>query len=184
MDQSTKTALLVMDVEPGIVAKVADKDEYVDQVYAAVEKAREKHVPIFFIVVGFRPGFPEISDRNKGFKTAKEEASSAMIEPSPVIAPNTNELTITKRRVSAFSGSDLEVILRAHNITNIVLCGIATSGVVLSTTREAADKDYAITILSDLCRDRDEEVHRVLLEKVFPKQADVMTSQEWLASLS
>jgi nicotinamidase-related amidase len=75
------------------------------------------------------------------------------------------------------------MLLNAKEITNLVLCGIATSGVVLSTTRVAADKDYAITILSDCCADRDEEANRVLLEKVFPNQADVMTSDEWQKTL-
>ncbi len=81
--------------------------------------------------------------------------------------------------MSAFTGSDLEVILRAQQIQHIVLAGIATSGVVLSTLREAADKDYMITVLSDCCADRDEEVHRVLTTKMFPRQAEVMTAEEW-----
>jgi nicotinamidase-related amidase len=64
-------------------------------------------------------------------------------------------------------------------ITHILLTGIATSGVVLSTLREAADKDYAITVLSDCCADRDDEVHRVLMTKVFIRQAEVMKAEEW-----
>ena len=84
-----------------------------------------------------------------------------------------------KRRVSAFSGSDLEVVLRSLGVSHLVLTGIATSGVVLSTTREAADKDYRITVLADCCADRDEEVHRVLTTKVFPRQADVRSVEEW-----
>jgi len=71
------------------------------------------------------------------------------------------------------------VLLCANGIRHLVLCGIATSGVVLSTLREAADKDYQVTVLSDLCADMDSEVHRVLLEKVFPRQAAVVTTAEW-----
>ncbi len=63
-----------------------------------------------------------------------------------------------------------------------MLAGIATSGVVLSTLREAADKDYQLTVLSDLCADFDAQVHSVLLEKVFPRQADVMTADQWLGT--
>ena len=90
---------------------------------------------------------------------------------------------VTKRRVSAFAGSDLEVILRAHRIEHLVLTGFATSGVVLSTLREAADKDYRLSVLSDGCADLDEEVHNVLLNKIFPRQAEVMTAQQWAAGL-
>jgi nicotinamidase-related amidase len=70
-------------------------------------------------------------------------------------------------------------VLRAFNIQHMVLMGFATSGVVLSTTREASDMDYRLTILSDCCGDGDEEVHNVLMSKVFPRQADVLTVDEW-----
>ena len=85
--------------------------------------------------------------------------------------------------MSAFTGSDLEVVLRSGRIEHLVLTGFATGGVVLSTLREAADKDFRLTVLSDGCADRDEEVHTVLLTKVFPRQADVMTVAEWEKAL-
>ena len=99
------------------------------------------------------------------------------------VAPLEGEITVFKRRVSAFTGSDLEVVLRAGGIHHIVLTGIATSGVVLSTLREAADKDYKITVLEDACGDADEEVHRVLTKKVFQRQAEVISVTEWEKSL-
>ena len=64
-----------------------------------------------------------------------------------------------------------------------MLAGISTSGVVLSTLRQAADLDYRITVLADACADPDPEVHRVLTEKVFPRQALVTTTDEWIATL-
>lgn len=182
--QQGKSALLIMDVQPNIVSRFGNQDAFVEKANRAANTAREKGLPILFIVVGFRPGFPEISDHNKSFSNAKREKPVGMVEPSPVIAPTEKDIVITKRRVSAFTGSDLEVVLRGQGITDLVLCGIATSGVVLSTTREAADKDFGITILSDLCMDQDEEVHRVLIEKVFPRQATVTTTDAWLDSLS
>ena len=97
----------------------------------------------------------------------------------PALAPADEEVVVVKRRVSAFTGSDLEVILRAYGIQHLVLAGLSTSGVVLSTLREAADKDYRVTVLSDCCADRDEEVHRVLTTKVFLMQADVVGVEEW-----
>jgi nicotinamidase-related amidase len=90
---------------------------------------------------------------------------------------------VTKLRVSAFAGSDLEVVLRSGGIDSLVLAGIATSGVVLSTLRQAADLDYELTVLADGCLDGDPEVHRVLTEKVFPRQADVVSIADWVASL-
>lgn len=92
-------------------------------------------------------------------------------------------MVVTKRRVSAFAGSDLDVVLRAYGAGNLVLAGVATSGVVLSTLRQAADLDFRVTVLSDGCLDRDQEVHRVLTERVFPVQATVTTVSEWKESL-
>ena len=88
---------------------------------------------------------------------------------------------VTTRRVSAFAGSDLDVLLRGLGAGTLVLAGIATSGVVLSTLRQAADLDYRLVVLADACLDADPEVHRVLIEKVFPRQADVPTVDEWAA---
>ena len=91
------------------------------------------------------------------------------------LAPQPGDVTVVKRRVSAFAGSDLQVVLRSRRIGTLVLCGIATSGVVLSTLREAADRDYRLVVISDGCLDADPEVHQVLTEKLFPRQADVLT---------
>ncbi|WP_302847300.1 cysteine hydrolase family protein [Arthrobacter sp. ok362] len=85
----------------------------------------------------------------------------------------------SQRRVSAFTGSDLEVLLRSAAAEHIVLAGITTSGVVVSTVRQAADMDYRITVLEDACADPDTEVHRVLMDEVFPRQAVVTSTVAW-----
>jgi len=75
------------------------------------------------------------------------------------------------------------VVLRSLRARTLVLAGIATSGVVLSTLRQAADLDYRLVVLSDGCADADPQVHQVLTEKVFPRQAEVTTVAGWTASL-
>lgn len=101
----------------------------------------------------------------------------------PGLGVQENDIIINKKRVSAFCGNELEIILRAQNITKLVLTGVSTSGVVLSTLREAADKDFNLTVLSDGCTDGDEETHHFLISKIYPKQADVMTVNEWMISV-
>lgn len=177
-----KTALLVMDVQPGILERLPDPKIYQQELTKTIDIARLASVPVIFVVVGFRPGFPEVGPNNKSF-SAIASGNFKMIEPAPAIKPETDEPVVIKRRISAFSGSDLEVILRAKNIDHLVLTGIATSGVVLSTLRQAADMDYKLTVIEDLCADFDEQVHKVLVEKVFPRQADVVTSAKWQADL-
>jgi nicotinamidase-related amidase len=177
------TALLVMDMQATVLVSLADPTTLLSNVAGAIANARNKNIPVIYVVGGFRAGAPEISQNNKIFGGSKERYSAVtpdeMIKVHPDLAPSTNEVTVVKRRISAFTGSDLEVILKAQGIQHIVLTGFATSGVVLSTLREAADKDYRITVLADCCEDRDEEIHRVLTTKVFIRQADVITLGEW-----
>lgn len=180
-------ALLVMDVQEGIVSRFVQTDDFLPRINTAIVAARSAAIPIIYVRVAFRQGLPEISMRNKSFSAIKQQGSlqTAMtaLEIHPAIASQPTDIVVTKRRVSAFSGSDLEVVLRAQGISHLALCGIATSGVVLSTLREAADKDYQLTALSDCCIDSDEEVQRVLLTKVFPRQADVVPVATWSANL-
>jgi len=183
------TALLVMDVQAGIVDWFANSGDLLKHIGMAINAARSAHVPVIYAVVTFRKNYPEISSNNRSFSALKQRPSPSQETTAttlihPAIAPQDSDIVITKRRVSAFTGSDLEVILRAQGITHLVLSGIATSGVVLSTLREAADRDYALTVLSDCCADGDEEVQRVLTTKVFPRQADVITAEEWITRLT
>jgi len=142
-----------------------------------------------WVRVGFRPGYPEVAPSNSTFSAITSRAGDAYTEDHPstqvhaALAPLDTEPVVVKRRVSAFSGSDLDVLLRGASADSLVLAGIATSGVVLSTVRQAADLDFRLTVLADACADRDPEVHRVLTEKVFPRQALVTTTDEWIASL-
>jgi nicotinamidase-related amidase len=152
-----------------------------------VSAARRAGIPVIFVRVAFRNGYPEVNAKNKTFSTAAEHGGMIISEASTQIhssvAPLLDEPVVTKLRVSAFAGSDLGVILRSRGIDTLILTGIATSGVVLSTLREAADKDYRLIVLSDACLDADPEVHRVLVEKLFPRQADVLTVSEWTNTL-
>jgi nicotinamidase-related amidase len=173
-----------MDVQRVVVARYPDP-AYLPRLREAIDGARENGVPVIYVVVGFRPGYPEISARNKIFGrlpgTMALAGGDEATQVHPDVAPEPSDVVVTKRRVSAFAGSDLDMVLRAGDIDHLVLTGIATSGVVLSTLRQAADLDFGLTVLADACLDADPEVHRVLTEKVFPHQADVTTVADWAA---
>ena len=182
-------ALLVMDMQVGIVDRLGDRaDDILANVGAALSAAREHGLAVVFVRVAFRDGAPEISSNNKAFSSAPLSQSLGETNPAtqihPALAPRDGEVLVTKRRVSAFAGSDLDVVLRSLGVGSLVLTGLATSGVVLSTTRQAADLDFRLTILRDACADADDEVHRVLTEKVFPRQATVVTTAEWVAAFN
>ena len=73
------------------------------------------------------------------------------------------------------------LILRSQGIENLVFFGVSTSGIVLSTIRRAFDLDFKCIILKDACFDGDEEVHRVLTEKIFVRQATVLSVDAFIA---
>lgn len=182
-NKNNGTALLVMDMQPFILKNLPDPSAVLDQVASAIRRARAASVPVIYVGLVFREGMPEISDSNKSFNAARDRFSKFtpgdFLQIHPDVKPMATEPIAFKKRISGFTGSDLEILLRSGKITHIVLTGVATSGVVLSTLREAADKDFRITVLSDACADADEEVHRVLTTKVFPRQAEVTTVAEW-----
>jgi nicotinamidase-related amidase len=142
---------------------------------------------VIYIVVQFRDGYPEVSSRNKSFSALRQSgrllASGSQAPIHPQVAPLPNDVVLTKVRVGAFSTTPLETILRAHEATSLILCGIATSGVVLSTVRAAADADYDLVVVEDCCADSDDEVHRVLTQKIFPRQARVVPAGAVIADL-
>jgi nicotinamidase-related amidase len=176
-------ALLLMDLQPGVLDRFAAGADHLDRVVAVQQRAEEAGLLVVLVRVGFAPGHPEVSARNRGFAALKRSGAMVLDTPSaqphPRLLRGNGEVVVTKKRISAFAGSDLELVLRAHDVTRLALAGVATSGVVLSTVREAADRDYQLSVLEDLCLDGDEEVHRVLMDKVFPRQADVLAAADW-----
>lgn len=166
-----------------ILQNLPNPNPVVEKAGEAIAKARNNNIPVLYVTLALRSGFPEVHPNNKGFQAFKQRMAQTPMDTftqiHPALAPKENEMQIHKKRVSAFTGSELEVVLRTLGITQLVLSGVSTSGVVLSTLREAADKDYAVTVLADACTDGDEEVHRVLTAKVFPRQATVVSVAEW-----
>jgi nicotinamidase-related amidase len=180
-----RTAVLTLDCQKGIVELVPGSDRIVPAGARVLAGARAAGVPVIHVGLGFRPGYPEIHPEHPTFGQMRESGRFLPGSPSAefldALAPLPGEAVVHKRRVSAFSGNGLEMILRSQGISTLVLFGIATSGIVLSTLRQASDLDFRAVVIRDACADRDEEVHRVLTGKVFPRQAAVLTADEFLA---
>ena len=183
------TALLIMDYQNDILGYLPENAQapLLDKASALLKEARQAQLLVIYVVVRFREGYPEVNPDNPLFSNLKTTGRLREGTPGAEIhsrvAPQPGEVVITKRRVGAFSTTDLETVLRAHNINTLAMCGIATSGVVLSTVRWAADMDYRLVVIADACADRDAEVHRVLMEKVFSRQASVVTTADFLKEL-
>ncbi len=182
-----RCAVLIMDYQAAVVEGFATEPQaLLERAAAVLAHARRAGFKVIYIVVKFRPGYPEVSPRNVNFNAVRQAGrfiAEAGTEVHPAVAPEPGDIIVIKHRVGAFAGTDLDQILCANDIETLVMFGVATSGVVLSTLRHAADADYRLIVLSDCCSDRDPEVHRVLLEKVFPRQARVITAAEFIAAV-
>lgn len=180
-----KSALLLMDfqrfvldnflsapVAGGVVAAAS-------QLLTAVRSAK---MCVVHVAVGFRPGYPEVSPRNGIFSWLKGSGLVAPggegVEIEATLAPLDDEPVVSKHRIGAFHGTDLEQILRAQEIETLILAGITTTGVVLSTLRQAFDLDYQLVVARDGCADADREIHDMLFDKVFPHHARVAPAAE------
>ena len=184
------TAVLAMDCQTGIVSLYSkSQDEFIKRASGVLKAARALEMLVIQVQVGFRPGLPEMSSRNKllgAIKSSKPhqeffQGSSGAIHPG--LGPEPADIILTKHRVSAFVGTDLDMLLRANEIETIVLFGIATSGVVLSTLLQASDADYRLVVISDCCEDRDMDLHAALLDRFFPTRAEVITADDFMAIL-
>jgi nicotinamidase-related amidase len=186
----SRTAVLTMDLQRTIVSiYTKDRPDLIARAADVLNEARKAGMMIIHVRVGFRPKLPEVSSNNQLFAAIKSSPQHQAIfegpagEIDPGVGLQSGDITVVKHRVSAFAGTDLEMILRAKGIDTLVLFGIATSGVVLSTLLEASDADYRLMVIEDCCADRDAALHSCLVEKLFPSRAAVLTASEFLGSL-
>ncbi|MGH1553033.1 cysteine hydrolase family protein [Streptomyces sp. L7] len=174
-----RTALLVMDFQNGIVPAVPDSDALVERVKESIADFRAAGGTIGYVRVAFTEddwaAVPEHNPTFSGVAGAKmmhhEDASTRIDER---LTPEDGDVVVRKIRYGSGSTTDLHQQLDERGIDTLVLAGISTSGVVLSTVMDAADRDYRVLVLSDGVADPDAETHRVLVEKVFPSRSQVI----------
>jgi nicotinamidase-related amidase len=184
------TALLVMDYQPGIVGSLPDPDALISRGAEAIALVRQHGGQVGYVRVAFEDADYDAIPATSGMGAAVAAMGKALHADSPTtavhdqVAPEPGDVVVRKTRVGAFSTTDLHDQLRARDVTTLILAGVSTSGVVLSTVRDAADHDYRLFVLADACADREEDVHAFLTERIFPRQAEVMMVAELEGLLS
>jgi len=178
-------ALLSMDLQSAIVSiYTKGQDDFLPRIAAVQMWARARGIPVIHVRMGFRPGMPEVSFRNPLVAAIKTNPQwrqlfeGAAGEIHAAVAPEGDEIIVAKHRISAFTGTDLDMILRAKEIDTLIMMGIATSGVVLATLYDATGADYRVLLVKDCCADLDAEVHDCLTGKVFARLATVITADD------
>jgi nicotinamidase-related amidase len=174
-------ALLVMDYQPVVLGSLSDADDLLSRVTEAIAIVRRHGGQVGYVRVAFDDADYEVVPEHSAFAPALATAREALHSDSPTtaiherVAPRPGDIIVRKTRFGAFSTTDLAQQLEDRAISTLILAGVSTSGVVLSTVRDAADRDYHVFVLADATADPEPGVHGFLTERIFPRQAHVIT---------
>jgi nicotinamidase-related amidase len=180
------SALVVIDIQKGILARPAvhPVQAVVANVVKLVDAFRTRNLPVVLVRVGWSAdmgdmiktrvqAFPPMTSVPAGFSDYAEELHA---DPA-------RDILVLKHQWGAFYGTDLDLQLRRRGVTNIVLCGIATSIGVESTARNAFERAYNLTFAADAMTDVSLEAHERALSIIFPRIGEVASTDEILAKL-
>jgi nicotinamidase-related amidase len=168
----TSAALIVIDLQKGIVGlqTVHPTNEVVDRTAQLARAFRERGLPVVLVkVTAAAPGRTDAGPRKFSFPDDWTELVSEL-EQQP------SDHIVTKERPGAFIGTSLDEYMRQHSVTQVFITGIATSGGVESTARNAFDYGYNVVLVEDAMTDRDVDAHRHSVEKIFPRIGEVDTT--------
>jgi nicotinamidase-related amidase len=176
----SRTALLVMDYQQGILNRMEDPDALAAKARSAIDTMRGAGATIGYVRVAFTDEDLEAMPDGAPMARVKAMPAGSMSADSPAtqvderVAPQEGDIVVRKVRVGAFGTTDLDEQLRARGVDTLVLAGISTSGVAISTLVEAHDRDYRLFVLADATADPDPELHASLIDGFFPKRAEVI----------
>ncbi|MBT2385529.1 cysteine hydrolase family protein [Streptomyces sp. ISL-11] len=181
-----RTALLVMDYQPAVLAHLPegwDREALLSRMEDAIADIRATGGTIAYVRIGFTEAdWDAVPATNKSFAPLAQHRLMHHEDPSTAVherlAPQDGDIVVRKIRYGGMSTTDLDEQLREREITTLVVSGFSTSGVVLSTVIDAADRDYRLYVLSDGVADPDTEVHNILLHRVFPSRAHIIDTAE------
>lgn len=183
--KNNRLALVLVDLQKeffiapqyGAIKEMAEAKGLLDNVRRALTDARSHAIPVFFSQVVRRRDY---SDYVRPYDVAFFTEGSEGVQLIEGLATE-DDVVVPKRRRSAFYGTPLEIFLRAHGVGRLAIGGIATDIGVESTVRDAWDRDFEVTVLSDCCATADAAIDRHALAMVLPKWGRVTTTREgWL----
>ncbi len=169
-----KTALIVIDLQKGIASFPTAHPfaGIVKNARALADVFRAKKLPVVLVnVTGGAPGRAEQS-RNLG------DLPADWAELLPELNQQPSDHLVTKKTWGAFTNTDLEKFLKSRSVTQVVVCGVATSIGVESTARFAHELGFNVTLATDAMTDMSADAHANSLSRIFPRLGETGTSQE------
>jgi nicotinamidase-related amidase len=193
-----RTALIILDLQnygvhpegywmsrmPEGVERVAPS---IARTVDALVAARAARIAIVHVGNAWRDGHPDINPHAPWMREAKAAGRSVedtwgteFFEP---VAPIDGEFIVRKRAVSAFSGTELDRLLRVRDIFTVALAGSITNFAVEGTAREASDRGYRVVILGDCCESVSEEWQDFSMTQILPMIAEIVTVADFGVAL-
>ena len=174
-----RTALVVIDLQKGILSLpvVHPAADVLGRAIVLAAAFRARGLPVVLVnVASVAPGRTEES-RFAG------ELPSDFAVLAPELDRQPDDVLVTKRSWGAFTGTDLEARLREARVTQVVVCGIATSIGVESTARQAHELGFNVTLPLDAMTDLSAEAHGNSATRIFPRLGETGTAADVLALL-
>ena len=194
------SALLILHYQNGLVRHEGvfafagtpvqvEKHDCLGKTAAVIGASRAAGIPVIYVNIEFRPGFPElkkptypliesIQERNAFLRGSWDAGVPDELKPEP------SDIIVINFDSSAFSHTDLDGILRAKGVRQLFLAGIATNWIVESTTRYGAELGYDVTVLEDCCQGFSDELHDFAIENTLPYYASIVKSTDFIATLA
>ncbi|KAF5661187.1 isochorismatase hydrolase [Fusarium heterosporum] len=179
----SETALLLLDWYSLFVEKVAGPNA-VPALEKAVQLrnwAQHQGIPIVHCLIDSN-GTPFAACKGVERFSGLLEVMKATTDPEPIELRGNEKDEPTFHRVpghlSALKSPGLLDYLKEKGIKSIIISGLSTSGCVLRTALAVTDAEFALTVISDACADADEELHRVITEKIIPSRGHVKSLVE------
>lgn len=172
----------MIDLQKGLTAvPTARPIAEIIQRSASLARAFRRHgLPVVLVnATGGAPGRTEAGRSS----LADRRSSPDWTDIVPELDPQPSDLRVTKQRWGAFTGTSLDARLHDLDVTQIVLTGVATSAGVESSARSAHEHGYHVVLATDAMTDRDPDVHRHSVERIFPRIGETATTAEILDML-
>ena len=176
------TALVLIDLQHGITALPTTQPA--DEIVARCARLAHAFRATDKLVVASRVAFAADGGDVIKTRTAESPTNGKQVpdygEIRTEVGLSDRDIVVTKHGWNAFYGTDLDLELRRRKVTGIVLAGISTSIGVESAARAANERGYELTIVTDAVTDTSERAHLNSLEVIFPRIAELATTEEVL----
>jgi len=178
LDPAT-TALILIDLQHGIVGMQTSPhpaSSVLEKAASLAATFRKNSSPVIYVRVDLANMLQIPADRSHRDPKNPPPAIASELVPASGVQPG--DVVITKRHWSAFSGTDLEVMLKKSGRKTLVIGGIATNFGVESTARAAAGLGFGVVFVEDATTSIDAQAHEFAFNTIFPLLGRVRKTPE------